>query len=159
VLAPLLDDDLGFPETVKDLAIEQFVPKFCSEIPASRQAGWADFPWPIVTSICRSSVMICSELNLFFGMTKLLSKTGSNIPLGTKRDGQVNGVSYNACTLEQDSWIHVGAWSLVSHECQNAKRTSWRAPQGGCGRPDLCQAVIFAMEFTLSRGRNRTGAP
>ncbi|MEO5951260.1 MAG: hypothetical protein ABIQ44_02220 [Chloroflexia bacterium] len=87
--APLLDDDLGLLEAVEDLAVEEFVAKFCSEIPVSRQASWADFPWPIVTSICRSSVTIYSELNLFFGMTKLLSKTVSNIPLGTKRARQL----------------------------------------------------------------------
>src|SRR5664280_3143434 len=38
-------------------------------MPASRQASGADLPCAIDTSIWRSSVTICSALNLFFGMT------------------------------------------------------------------------------------------
>jgi hypothetical protein len=41
-----------------------------SVVPASRQATGADLPCAIDTSIWRSSVTICSALNLFFGMTK-----------------------------------------------------------------------------------------
>lgn len=29
--APLLDDDLGFPEAVKDLAVQKFVPELAVE--------------------------------------------------------------------------------------------------------------------------------
>jgi hypothetical protein len=32
MLAPLLDDDLCFLQAVEDLAIEQFISQFCSEI-------------------------------------------------------------------------------------------------------------------------------
>jgi hypothetical protein len=41
-------------------------------------------------AICRSSVMICSGLNLFFGMTKLLSERSALDSLGPKKPGQVN---------------------------------------------------------------------
>jgi hypothetical protein len=41
--------------------------------------------------ICRSSITICSALNLFFGMTILLSKLVSIKSLGTKRASQVRG--------------------------------------------------------------------
>jgi len=43
-------------------------------MPASRQAIGADFSYAIDTSNWRSSITICSALNLFFGMTKRLSK-------------------------------------------------------------------------------------
>jgi hypothetical protein len=39
-------------------------------MPASRQATGVEFPCAIDTSIWRSSVTICSALNLFFGMTQ-----------------------------------------------------------------------------------------
>src|SRR5476651_1065719 len=70
VLSPLLDDDLSFFQTVEDLSVEQFVPKLCCDMPASRQATGVRLPCAIDTSIWRSSVTICSALNLFFGMTK-----------------------------------------------------------------------------------------
>jgi hypothetical protein len=42
-----------------------------------------DLPEDVATSICRSSVTICSGLGLFFEMTKLLSKPVSIKLLGT----------------------------------------------------------------------------
>ena len=47
------------------------------------------FARDVVTSICRSSVTICSGVGLFFAMFKLLSKPISINSLGTKRAGQV----------------------------------------------------------------------
>ncbi len=46
-------------------------------------------PCVAATSICRSIIIICSGLNLFFGMTKLLSKPSSFDSLGPKKPGQV----------------------------------------------------------------------
>ena len=69
VLPPLLDDDLSFFQTVEDLSIEQLIAQLCCDIPASRQAIAVGLPCAIDTSIWRSSVTICSALNLFFGMT------------------------------------------------------------------------------------------
>ena len=56
----------------------------------SRHAIGADLPWDIKTSIWRSKIIICSALKRFFGITRLLSKSVSLKPLGTKRPGQVN---------------------------------------------------------------------
>jgi hypothetical protein len=69
VLSPLLDDNLSFLQAAEDLSIEQFIAEFCCDISAARQASGADLPCAIDTSIWRSSVTICSALNLFFGMT------------------------------------------------------------------------------------------
>jgi hypothetical protein len=52
---------------------------------ASRHTIWVDFPRFIATSIWRNSGIICSALNRFFGITKLLSKPISINPLGTKK--------------------------------------------------------------------------
>ena len=35
--SPALDDDLGISQRREDLAVEQFVSEFCSEIPMPRQ--------------------------------------------------------------------------------------------------------------------------
>jgi FtsP/CotA-like multicopper oxidase with cupredoxin domain len=69
VLSPLLDDNLSFFQAVEDFAVEQLVAQFCCDISAARQASGVDLPCAIDTSIWRSSVTICSALNLFFGMT------------------------------------------------------------------------------------------
>src|SRR5450759_4787608 len=58
-------------------------------MPASRQATGADLPCAIETSIWRSSVTICSALNLFFGMTSSFPSY-SLTTLGPKKPGQVN---------------------------------------------------------------------
>jgi hypothetical protein len=68
--SPLLDDDLCFFQAAEDLSVEQFVPELCSDMPASRQATGVGLRCAIDTSIWRSSVTICSALNLFFGMTQ-----------------------------------------------------------------------------------------
>lgn len=46
----------------------------CDACPVSGAATGVGLPSAIDTSIWRSSVTICSALNLFFGMAKLLSK-------------------------------------------------------------------------------------
>jgi hypothetical protein len=57
---------------------------------APRQAIGAALPCAIDTSIWRSIVTICSALNLFFGMSKLLSKLFSHIAWFKKaRSGQL----------------------------------------------------------------------
>src|SRR5664279_4953064 len=58
-------------------------------IPASRQATGVGLPCAIDTSIWRSSVTICSALNLFFGMTSSFPSY-SLTTLGLKKPGQVN---------------------------------------------------------------------
>ncbi|HZL38931.1 MAG TPA: hypothetical protein VFC45_01470 [Pseudolabrys sp.] len=68
-LAPLLDDDQGFLQAVEDLSIEQLIAQLCCDISAVRQASGADLPRAIDPSIWRSTIAICSALNLFFGMT------------------------------------------------------------------------------------------
>jgi hypothetical protein len=47
------------------------------------------FPCAIDTSIWRSSVTICSALNLFFGMTQAPFQAHSLTTLGSKKPGQV----------------------------------------------------------------------
>jgi hypothetical protein len=89
VLSPLLDDDLSFFHTVEDLSVEQFVPELCCDMPASRQATGVGFPCAIDTSIWRSSVTICSALNLFFGMTQAPFQAHFLTTLGSKKPGQV----------------------------------------------------------------------
>jgi hypothetical protein len=69
MLSPLLDDNLSLFQAVEDLSVKQFDPELCCDIPASRQATGVGLPCAIDTSIWRSSVTICSALNLFFGMT------------------------------------------------------------------------------------------
>jgi len=54
-------------------------------MPASRQATSADFSYAIDTSIWRSSVTICSALNLFFGMTKAPFQAHFLTSLGPKK--------------------------------------------------------------------------
>ena len=88
VLSPLLDDDLSFFQTVEDLSVEQFVPELCSDMPASRQATGVGFPCAIDISIWRSSVTICSALNLFFGMTQAPFQAHSLTTLGSKSPGR-----------------------------------------------------------------------
>jgi hypothetical protein len=68
VLPPLLDHDLCFFQAVEDFAVQQFIAEFCCDISAARQASGAGLPCAIDTSIWRSSVTICSALNLFFGL-------------------------------------------------------------------------------------------
>ena len=68
VIAPGADDDLSFLETVEDLQLQALVPEFCSETAASLQASAMLLPWASCTSIWRNFAIICSELNLFFGM-------------------------------------------------------------------------------------------
>jgi hypothetical protein len=88
VLSPLLDNDLCFLQAVEDFAIQQLIAQFCCDIPASRQASGAALPCAINTSIWRSSVTICSALNLFFGMTSSFPSY-SLTTLGPKKPGQV----------------------------------------------------------------------
>src|SRR5919112_3692695 len=68
VIAPGADDHLSFFEAVEDLQLQALVPELCSEMPASLQASAMLLPWASCTSIWRNLAMICSELNLFFGM-------------------------------------------------------------------------------------------
>jgi hypothetical protein len=51
LIAPLLDDDLGFLETVEDLLVEAFVAQLCCDMPASRHATAGVLPCDINTSI------------------------------------------------------------------------------------------------------------
>src|SRR5918993_21342 len=68
VIAPGADDDLSFLEAVEDLQLQALVLELCSEMAASLQASATPLPWASCTSIWRSLAIICSELNLFFGM-------------------------------------------------------------------------------------------
>lgn len=61
--APALYHDLRLFQAVEDLAIEAFIPEFCSVVPASLQAAARLLPCPCRTSICRSFVTICSAPN------------------------------------------------------------------------------------------------
>jgi hypothetical protein len=58
VLSPLLNDDMCLFHGVEDIAVEQL------------NAPGTDLSCAINTSIRRSSVTICSALNLFFRMTR-----------------------------------------------------------------------------------------
>ena len=89
VLPPFLDDDLCFLQAVEDFAVQQLIAQFCCDIPASRQATGVGLPCAIDTSIWRSSVTICSALNLFFGMTSSFPSY-SLTTLGLKKPGQVS---------------------------------------------------------------------
>src|SRR5918993_247247 len=68
VIAPGADDHLSFFQTVEDLQLQALVPEFCSEMAASLQARAMLLPCASCTSIWRSLAMICSGLNLFFGI-------------------------------------------------------------------------------------------
>src|SRR5664280_922840 len=58
-------------------------------MPASRQATGVGLPCAIDTSIWRSSVTICSALNLFFGMTQAPFQAHFLTKLGPRKPGQV----------------------------------------------------------------------
>jgi hypothetical protein len=88
MLSPLLDDNLSLFQGVEDLSVEQLIAWFCCDISAVRQASGADLPCAIDTSIWRSSVTICSALNLFFGMASSFPSY-SLTTLGPKKPGQV----------------------------------------------------------------------
>jgi hypothetical protein len=88
----LLDDNLSFFQAVEDLSIEELIAELCCDISAVRQASGADLPCAIDTSIWRSSVTICSALNLFFGMTQAPFQAYSLTKLGLKKPGQVTRV-------------------------------------------------------------------
>src|SRR5450755_2571879 len=66
-------------------------------MPASRQATGVGFPYAIDTSIWRSSVTICSALNLFFGMTQAPFQAHSLTTLGLKKPGQVTTARRSFC--------------------------------------------------------------
>src|SRR5450631_3396775 len=68
-------------------------------MPASRQATGVGLPCAIDTSIWRSSVTICSALNLFFGMTQAPFQAHSLTTLGSKKPGQVTDRDYELCWL------------------------------------------------------------
>jgi hypothetical protein len=71
-------------------------------MPTSRQASGADLPCAINTSIWRSSVTICSALNLFFGMTEAPFQAHSLTTLGSKKPGQVNCFLYYKITPKSE---------------------------------------------------------
>jgi hypothetical protein len=89
VRAPLLDDDLRFFQAVKKFSIQQLIAQLCCNIPASRQASGVALPCAINTSIWRSSVTICSALNLFFGMAQAPFQAHFLTSLGPKKPEQV----------------------------------------------------------------------
>src|SRR5919107_4952000 len=68
VIAPGADDHLSFLEAVEDHQLQALVPELCSEMAASLQASAMLLPCARCTSIWRNVAMICSGLNLFFGM-------------------------------------------------------------------------------------------
>ena len=72
VTAPAFDDDLSFPQGVKDLAVEQFVTQATSLTPIWRIASAMPWPCETRTSTCRSFVTISSGLCLFLGISVLL---------------------------------------------------------------------------------------
>src|SRR5476649_332922 len=78
-------------------------------MPASRQATGVGFPCAIDTSIWRSSVTICSALNLFFGMTQAPFQAHSLTTLGSKKPGQVKG---RQLPRPMPACLHFGAQQL-----------------------------------------------
>src|SRR5829696_9066360 len=68
VIAPGADDHLSLFQAVDDLQLQALVPELCSEMAASLQASEMLLPWASCTSIWRNVAIICSGLNLFFGM-------------------------------------------------------------------------------------------
>ena len=92
VIAPGSDHDLSLLEAVEDLQLQALVPEFCSEMAASLQASAMLLPWASCTSIWRSFAMICSELNLFFGMGGSLFQVNSLNQPGPIPPSQVIGL-------------------------------------------------------------------
>ena len=72
VTAPTLDYDLGFPQRVEDLAIEQFVTQATSLTPIWRIASAMLWPCETSTSTCLSFATISSGLYLLLGISVLL---------------------------------------------------------------------------------------
>jgi hypothetical protein len=68
MISPRSSDHLGFFEIVEDLELQALVLELCSETAASLQANAMRAPWANCTSIWRNVAIICSGLNLFFGM-------------------------------------------------------------------------------------------
>src|SRR3954453_11667801 len=62
VVPPGPDHDLRLPQAVDDLQLQAFIPKFCSERPASLQAWARLLPCASCTSIWRRLTTICSGL-------------------------------------------------------------------------------------------------
>ena len=62
------DHHLSLLEAVEDLQLQALIPELCSEMAASLQAGALLLPWANCTSIWRNMAMICSGLNLLFGI-------------------------------------------------------------------------------------------
>jgi hypothetical protein len=78
VIAPGADDHLSLFQAVEDLQLQAFVPEFCSEMAASLQASAMLLPWANCNSIWRNVAIICSGLNLFFGMGSSLGPDQSS---------------------------------------------------------------------------------
>jgi hypothetical protein len=72
VIAPGTDHDLTLFQAVEDLQLQALIPELCSELATSLQASAMLLPWASCTSIWRGFAMICSELNLFFGVDSSL---------------------------------------------------------------------------------------
>src|ERR671913_2259075 len=93
VVPPGADDHLSFFEAVEDLQLQALVPELCSEMAASLQASAILLPWASCTSIWRNVAMICSGLNLFFGMG------GSLVPGQLSQAAWFNSGQSGQCSL------------------------------------------------------------
>src|SRR5918997_465211 len=117
VIAPRADDHLSFLEAVEDLQLQALVPELCSEMAASLQARAMLLPCASCTSIWRSLAMICSGLNLFFGMGgslvpgQLSPSTWSNsTQSGQFLAGMVAGMICKSLSASDSTRVHkVGA--------------------------------------------------
>jgi hypothetical protein len=65
VAPPAFDQDLGFPQRVEDLDVEQLVAELGSVTPIERIASATGVPCPVITSTWRSLATISSGVCLF----------------------------------------------------------------------------------------------
>lgn len=82
-------ESLGLVQLQSAVFLPPAVERLHGVIWASRQACGVVFPLANSTSICRSSVTICSGLYRFMGIPAFLQSEFSLTPAGTKIPGQV----------------------------------------------------------------------
>jgi hypothetical protein len=121
VIPPGTDDDLSFFQPAEDLQLQALVSEFYSEMVASLQASAMLLPWASCTSIWRSLAMICSELNLFFGI--LGSVVPGQFSRSTWSNSTQSGHLGKVAGLYQTALLSAGAVSyLLLTGIQNARR-------------------------------------
>src|SRR5918998_201056 len=99
VVLPSANDHLGLLEAVEDLQLQALVPELCSEMAASLQASATLLPWASCTSIWRNVAMICSGVNLFFGM-------GVSLVPGQSSQSTWSNSTQSAQAAENPYWNH-----------------------------------------------------